>query len=185
MLLEDGKITMSACRIEPQSFRELFFNATKNTVTFDAPEQQPGEVLNLGAGNFPISGACNLDKPDWIAPYLDFKNESISAIHAYHFLEHLTGDEVIDQIREVDRVLVNGGLFYYAVPYAMAPIAFMDVTHKTFWTEETMRTLLESRGYNSEYSSNHSSRLRQYSQIIAGITSQNLTVIGILIKIKV
>jgi hypothetical protein len=60
----------------------------------------------------------------------------------------------------------------------MSPIAFMDIDHKTFWTEETMRTLLESRGYHSAVTD----RMKIEFQVISGITSQNLAVLGALRK---
>jgi SAM-dependent methyltransferase len=173
---------MSTTRIEPLDFRALFANATKRYAAFEFPTQPPGEVINLGSGRAPISGAINLDRPEWEAPFIDCLDESIAAIHAYHFLEHLPGDIVSRQLAEVDRVLKPDGLFYYAVPYAGSPIAFMDVDHKTFWTEETMRTLIQARGYNSVYT--FDPRLEMIFQIIAGINSQNLMVIGVLQKGK-
>lgn len=151
----------------------------KRGLSVDWKEPPPGPILNLGSGNHPIQGCTNLDRPDWEAPYLPAENAAVAAVHAYHFLEHLTPEVLQDQMREVARVLMSGGLFYYCVPYAMSPIAFMDATHRTFWTEETMRTLLQSRGYQSAVVEDV---MKLRFQVIMGITSQNLAVLGILEK---
>lgn len=192
---------MSNGRIAPRDLSDLFCNGMKGYINMYPPDPPSGVVLNLGCGNSPISGAVNLDAlgsrgayfglgtdqaPNdeingvfrWQAPNLGYNDDTVAAIHAYHFLEHLDGDLVKVQIQEVERVLKPGGVFYYCVPYAMAPIAFMDVDHKTYWTEETMRTLLESRGYESGVTS----RLKYYSQVIIGANSQNLAILGVLKK---
>lgn len=179
--------------LEPENFRDLFYNGMKRGLSALLPVPPGGTVLNLGSGNNPIHGAVNLDpngfavnhrgisKPGeykWRAPMLEYNEETVSAIHAYHFLEHLHQNDAHHLLLEVQRVLKPGGVFYYCVPYAMAPIAYMDIDHKTFWTEETMRTLLESRGYHSAVVD----KLQIDFQIIAGITSQNLAVLGALQK---
>lgn len=186
---------MSAGRINPDTVRELFANGMKCHIAWELPNQPPGVVLNLGSGNSPISGAINLDaKVDknklpgrneetpgdyrWYATYLDYDDGAVAAIHAYHFLEHLSYEELDRMMKEIERVLRDGGLLYYCVPYALAPIAFMDASHKTFWTEETMRTLLESRGYDSA----SATRLKYWMQTIIGVNSQNLAVLGCLQK---
>lgn len=140
-----------------------------------------GMVLNLGCGRHRLDDAINLDQPQWRAPRLErFAPESVGLVHAYHFFEHLTAETLVPMLQEIQRVLKFGGVLQYCVPYALAPIAYMDVTHKTFWTEETMRTLLESRGYDSA----RIDGLSMQCQWIAGIDSQNLAVIGQLIKTK-
>jgi SAM-dependent methyltransferase len=184
--------------LEPEVFRDLFFNGMKRGLPRDLPVPPSGTVLNLGAGNHPIKGAVNLDAKAesdamrrdvrtplppgsyrWNAPLLrTIEDESVGAIHAYHFLEHLGSDDVHLMIREIARVLKPKGVFWYCVPYALSPIAFMDVDHISFWTEETMRTLLSSRGYDSAATD----LLTIQFQIIAGITSQNLAVLGALQK---
>jgi SAM-dependent methyltransferase len=180
--------------IEPQDFRDLFFNGMKRGLPRELPVPPGGPSLNLGSGNHPIKGCLNLDPQHdpvlrkmttepgnyhWRAPaFATFTDESVGSVHAYHFLEHLFANDVHHVLLETQRVLKPGGVFYYCVPYAMSPIAFMDIDHKTFWTEETMRTLLESRGYHSAITD----RLKIQFQIISGITSQNLAVLGALQK---
>lgn len=161
------------------SIEDLFYNGLKRSLQTPIHPNVTGEILNLGSGISPILGAVNLDLPDWEAPWLlEHKDESVSVIHAYHFLEHLDGDNVKLMIAETYRVLKCFGVFNYCVPYAMSPIAYMDVDHRTFWTEETMRTLIESRGYDSAAVDGF--RIR--TQFIAGLNSQNLAVFGQLVK---
>lgn len=179
--------------LEPENIADLFLNGMKRHIAKYMPVPPGGIVLNLGSGNSPIKGALNLDrgtdrKPldgtdpgeySWEAPLLKpFNEETVGAIHAYHFLEHLDSDDLSVMIQEVARVLKPKGVFWYCVPYALAPIAFMDADHKTFWTEETMRTLLQSRGYESAIANN----LKIEFQVVAGVTSQNLAVLGALQK---
>lgn len=181
--------------LEPENIPDLFHNGMKRHIARYLPVPPPGTVLNLGSGNSPLKGAMNLDlyyKPNplpfvnfypgeygWDAPKLPFKNETIGAIHAYHFLEHLSWRDLRIMMYEIARVLKPKGVLWYCVPYALSPIAFMDASHETFWTEETMRTLLESRGYDSSVTD----RLKIQFQFIAGITSQNLAVLGALQKL--
>ena len=49
--------------LEPEVFRDLFYNGMKRGLPRDLPVPPPGIVLNLGAGNSPIKGAVNLDRP--------------------------------------------------------------------------------------------------------------------------
>lgn len=167
---------------KPRTFGHLFYNSMKRVADVDYLRQPPsGAHINLGSGNSPIKGCYNLDRPDWEAPSLGvFEDDSIACVHAYHFFEHLAPDTLYEMLSEIHRVLKHQGVVNYCVPYAMAPIAFMDVTHRTFWTEETMRTLVQSRGYESR-----ASRFVIERQMIAGIDSQNLAVIGQLTKYDV
>lgn len=183
--------------LEPENIPDLFHNGMKRHLVRYLPVPPGGIVLNLGSGNSPIQGAVNLDRGSdrkslsygrsepgefaWEAPRLSrwYDEGSVSAVHAYHFFEHLTSDDLRVMMSEVSRVLKPKGVLWYCVPYALSPIAFMDADHKTFWTEETMRTLLESRGYASAATE----RLKIQFQFIAGITSQNLAVLGALQKL--
>jgi SAM-dependent methyltransferase len=140
-------------------------------------------VINLGAGDSPLPDATNLDLPKWRA--IDglerWDDESVDEIHAYHFLEHLEPSLMIFILSEVERVLRTGGVFNIVVPYAKADIAFQDPTHRTFFTEETWRTILENNyylmpGHEREW------RLKIGFNLIAGIVGRNLSVFTQLIK---
>lgn len=121
------------------------------------PELKDGEssfnrvMLNLGSGKNPIPGFHNLDRPEWQAPFLDFKDESVDAVHMHHFLEHLSPEDVLRQITEISRVLKPKGVCFITVPHAGSMLAFQAVDHRTFWTEEAMQDLFYSRGYDAQY----------------------------------
>src|SRR5262245_32411113 len=70
-----------------------------------------GHRLNLGAGTMHLNGVIPLDRPDWNAPLLPYGTEEVSAVYAYHFLEHLDFEMLISQLREIERVLMYEGVF--------------------------------------------------------------------------
>jgi SAM-dependent methyltransferase len=111
----------------------------------------------------------NLDMPEWEAPHLlsyaeradetgrdmeheeVIQNESCSAVHAYHFLEHLDPGTCLSMFREIERVLVPGGVLYIAVPHAMSSLGYQALDHRTFWTEEGLQDLFYSAGYDAAF----------------------------------
>lgn len=145
---------------------------------------QPGEVvINLGSGNSPMQAAINLDLPDWEATrdwLSPFADEAIDTIFAFHFLEHLTGEQVIKMLRDCERVLKYGGTMNIVVPHRLGSMAFQDIDHKSFFTEETFRTLFD----NPYYDKNREFKWKlaiNYS-IIMGVAERNLAVVTQLYK---
>ena len=67
-------------------------------------------VLNVGAGNKLIRGAVSLDLPEWNAEtmLIPYKDETVSLIHCYHFLEHIQNLTFV--LREFERILISGGV---------------------------------------------------------------------------
>lgn len=111
-----------------------------------------GWILNLGSGNSPIEGADNLDLPEWRAPFLlGYGDETVAQIHMYHFLEHLSADDVLVMFRECQRVLKPGGTINLVVPHAMCPLAYQAPDHRTFWTEEGLQDTFYSAGYDTSF----------------------------------
>jgi len=111
-------------------------------------DHQNCTAINLGAGNKIIFGAVNLDYPDWDAdsmpiPYAD---ESISTIHAYHFLEHCRYP--VKVLQECQRVLKPGGLMNICVPYYTSQMQHHDLDHKHSFCEETWRNLFKNPYYD-------------------------------------
>lgn len=146
-----------------------------------------GDHVNLGSGNSPIPdmppmvrNVHNLDRPDWEAPVLPFANNSVAAVHAYHFLEHLPSDTVRHQLAEVDRVLYQGGVMWICVPHAASICAFQDIDHKSFWTEETLPHLLDNGYYDATY--RYPTNLHIQFQFIAGVAARNLCLLAQLVK---
>src|SRR5215472_6479833 len=76
------------------------------------PEWKPdisGHTLNLGPGTKIISGATELDLPEWNAEVdgIPFGDSTISNIYMLHFLEHI--QNLVHILRECQRVLIRGG----------------------------------------------------------------------------
>jgi SAM-dependent methyltransferase len=137
-------------------------------------------VLNLGAGNKLIEGTIPLDWPDWNAETdeLPWPDESIGGIIAYHFLEHLRDARPV--LREASRVLVKGAPMNIVVPHYMGTIAYQDLDHKTFWTSETFKTLLD----NPYYAKDHDGfSFEVGTNLIMGMNERNLMLVTQLIKV--
>ena len=136
-------------------------------------------AVNLGAGNSPIEGAHNLDLPAWDATVdkIPFDDESVDTIYAFHFLEHV---EPIRMLREIERVLKIGGIANIVVPHRLGAIAFQDLDHKHFFTEETWRTLFQNDYYDKHRE--HPWRLHVHVNVIMGIVERNLALFTQLVK---
>jgi hypothetical protein len=146
-------------------------------------EPPAGTSIGLGeSGSKRTSDIC-LGLPDWVWPRdnIPAKDDSVAIVHAYHFMEHITGEDAIGLLAEVERVLMPGGIFQFCIPYAKAEIAFQDLTHKSFWTESSFRMLMQNPYYDP---SNRGQpwRLRQHYLVIAGIVERNLCLLGQLVK---
>lgn len=169
----------------------------RNTDIFDLGIKRPrgmqiippeGLHVNLGSGNSPIAGALNLDRPDWNAPRLDYvwlhaagvKKDSVAVVHMYHFLEHLTPDDAIRMLKEVERVLMPGGLCKIVVPHAMCPLAYQAPDHRSYWTEEGFQDMFYSAGYDSAYG--HEWDMDITWMMVAGVKWSNLCVLVELCK---
>jgi len=96
--------------------------------------------LNLGCGFNRLPDYINVDKfkecsPDQVVD-LDlhpwpWNDESVTEIQAYHVLEHLgeTTAGFIEIMRDMYRVLCNGGLVHITVPHARSDGFLGDPTH--------------------------------------------------------
>jgi hypothetical protein len=166
--------------VNPKDFRDLFMNGSKRDPgDVWTSTQTEGLVLNLGCGEFTLPDNpkhFDLQEPEWIAPSLiDFDSRTVATIHAYHFLEHLTGDEVKHMLKECTRVLMVDGVMNICVPYARADIAFQDIDHKTFFTEESWETLLNNPYYDTDMNS-IDGELKINFNVIAGVVGRNLSI---------
>lgn len=86
----------------------------------------------------------DIDKYDGVDEILDlrfgtlpFKDGQLNHVYASHFLEHLTFEENIHLFNEVYRCLAPEGIFEIVVPHGMSYAGMVDLSHKTFWTEDT------------------------------------------------
>jgi hypothetical protein len=141
-----------------------------------------GLVFDIGSsGRYRVPGAMTLGLPDWRWPrdLLPCGDGSASEIHCYHFLEHLAGEDAILFLQEAQRALMDDGVLNFAVPYYSSGLQAQDLTHKSFWNEETFRNLFNNQAYTP-----HAApwTLRVGFQLIAGVNERNLSLIGQLIK---
>lgn len=144
----------------------------------------PGvSMLNLGAGNSFIPGAINIDYPEWDASIFSIpaSDEFYDTIYALHFLEHFTGERVIELLREIERVLRPGGTANIITPHRLGMIAYQDLDHKCFFTEETWRTLFDNKYYDKNREKPW--KLKVHTCFIMGLVERNLALMTQLVKI--
>jgi hypothetical protein len=143
-----------------------------------------GITIGIGESGIKKSLAdIYLGLPNWNFPKnpIPATDGKVSMMHCYHFLEHLTGEDAILFLKEVQRVLMYGGIFQYGVPYYKSELAHQDLTHKSFWTESSFKMLMNNPYYDPE-TSGFKWELEIQSQCIIGVVGRNLMLIGQLIK---
>lgn len=120
-------------------------------------EESPasGPRLNVGCGPMRIPGTFGVDRvdlgaadviADLVAPHLPFRSGSVSAIYAYHVLEHVPLLRVMD---EFHRILRPGGLVHIRVPHASSFCFWDDPTHIRPFTSRTFDYWIPN--YHQEY----------------------------------
>jgi SAM-dependent methyltransferase len=121
----------------------LPINARADTLC--AAYKQPGGNLNLGCGRQPLTGDwINLDRvggfgADIVAEVgrdaIPLPDNSMSCVYASQVLEHIP--DIISAMREIHRVLVNGGMLIACTPHAGSNGAWEDPTHVRAFTENS------------------------------------------------
>jgi SAM-dependent methyltransferase len=164
----------------PKSIEMLFEQGSDRDVPSFEPMDRRYPLLNLGAGKKKITGTLPLDWPDWDAETdpIPYPDASVGGIIAYHFLEHLRDPRPV--LRECSRVLISGAPLNIVVPHYLGTIAYQDLDHKTFWTSETFRTLID----NPYYEKDHDGFAFWIGvNMIMGMSERNLMLVTQLIKI--
>ncbi len=102
------------------------------------------KILDLGCGNRKRPGAIGIDvNPNTAAdivhdlnrfPY-PFEASTFDEIYADNVIEHL--DDVMKTMEELHRISRSGGLVKVIVPYFRARWAYVDPTHKHFFTVDS------------------------------------------------
>ena len=101
------------------------------------------KILDLGCGTRKREGAIGVDKIPSVADILHdldcfpypFEDSSFDEIHLDNVLEHLA--DVIRTLEELYRIGKPGGLVVVHVPYFRAKWAYIDPTHRHFFTTES------------------------------------------------
>lgn len=104
----------------------------------------PSKILDLGCGKKKRAGSIGVDYSDRhnadiihnlnVFPY-PFKNDEIDEIYLDNVLEHL--DDPMKVMEEVHRICKSGGRVKVIVPYFRSVWAFIDPTHKNFFTVDS------------------------------------------------
>jgi O-antigen biosynthesis protein len=68
---------------------------------------------------------------------LPWEDNSVGAIRAHDFLEHVPPDKVVALMNEIHRVLVPGGWLLSQTPSTDGRGAFQDPTHVSFWNSNS------------------------------------------------
>lgn len=169
--------------MEYMSFQTLFQLAMKRPLM--EITSKSGLVFDIGAsGRWSVPGAIAMGAPKWVWPrdLIPAEPGTVDAVHAYHFMEHLTGEDAILFLQEVQRVLKPGGALYFCVPYYNSGLMAQDLTHKSAWNEETFRNLFNNTSYDPLAGTGFDWKLMVNFQIIAGIVERNISLIGQLVK---
>jgi predicted SAM-dependent methyltransferase len=120
------------------------------------------KVLDLGCGKnkIDIEGAIGIDivgypdvdvVMDLRMHKLPYPENDIDLVWARHFLEHLTFEENVFLFNEVYRILKVGGLFEILVPHGMSYSSMSDLSHKTFWTEDSFGHFTPDNKFHYEW----------------------------------
>lgn len=143
----------------------------------------PGIRINLGAGRKMIEDTDPLDAEHrwWAGDPMPYQDESVSVIFAFHFFEHLTKNEIISVLRECQRVLKVGGVIYTVIPHWSAELAHQDIDHKSFWTEQSWRTLFLNPYYDGTVPRDWN--LQEVQTLIMGLVQRNLVIVSQLIRV--
>ena len=104
------------------------------------------DILNLGAGNKKRADAVNLDlsadtHPDVVhdlekRPW-PFPDNTFREVHAYDVLEHLS--DTLAALEELHRICQPGARVKLTVPHFSSANAFVDPTHKRFFSAQTFQ----------------------------------------------
>jgi predicted SAM-dependent methyltransferase len=124
--------------------------------------------LNVGCHDIPISGFTNIDldpkmKPDlvWDATKLreKFQDDSVDFIYCGHFLEHLTGAESQQVVKDFYSILRPYGSVVAVIPdYTKTshlsaeetePIILAGGLHKSLFNEKRLLTLFKTVGFTA------------------------------------
>jgi len=143
-----------------------------------------GVVVNLGSGNNPIPGTISLDYPAWNAEVdnLPFGDGELDGIYAFHFLEHLSGNNAIRMLVEAQRTLKVGGVLTVCVPHRLGSMAYHDLDHKSFWSEDTWKNLFKNPYYDKHREQPWKFRIR--FNMIMGLNERNLALFTQLERIE-
>ena len=101
------------------------------------------KCLDLGCGENKVPNSIGLDnvqlpgvdvEHDLLDFPYPFDNESIDKIYLRHVIEHFAIENINFIMNECNRILKNDGLLVITVPHVFSISAFIDPTHRSFFT---------------------------------------------------
>ena len=101
------------------------------------------KILDLGCGENKVPNSIGLDnvqlpgvdvEHDLLDFPYPFDNESIDKIYLRHVIEHFAIENINFIMNECNRILKNDGLLVITVPHVFSISAFIDPTHRSFFT---------------------------------------------------
>jgi len=136
--------------------------------------------IDIGASGIKKTLPICVGLPEWSWPRdkLAHDDESVDIVHAFHFLEHLSGEDAISMLREVERVLKPGGVLNVVVPYYNSSMQAHDLTHKSCYNESTFDNLFGQQYYDMA----GKWKLKIHAQFIMGIVERNMALFVQLVK---
>jgi SAM-dependent methyltransferase len=161
------------------NIQKLFKIGMKREIKELLPNE--GYQLELGPGFNPLidENIVYLDLPEWNADIdaIPYDNCTFDVVHAYHFLEHVNSPESV--LREIQRVLKHSGHVNIVVPHYKSDLAFEDLDHKHYFTEESWRKLMANNGYDKH---NAGWELSVHANFIMAVDYRNLSIFTQLVK---
>lgn len=136
-------------------------------------------VVDLGCGTNKRRGAVGVDNVpvpgvDIVHDLLDFPypfaGGTVDRVILSHVLEHFTIEQGHVLLAEIDRMLRPGGLLEISVPHAFCVAAWVDPTHRRYFTFESVRFLARdtAKAYYKE-----TANVWDLAAIAAGVTLFN------------
>ena len=101
------------------------------------------KILDLGCGENKVPNSIGLDnvqlpgvdvEHDLLDFPYPFENESMDKIYLRHVIEHFAIENINFIMNECNRILKNDGLLVITVPHVFSISAFIDPTHRSFFT---------------------------------------------------
>ena len=101
------------------------------------------KILDLGCGENKVPNSLGLDnvqlpgvdvEHDLLDFPYPFDNESIDKIYLRHVIEHFAIENINFIMNECNRILKNDGFLVITVPHVFSISAFIDPTHRSFFT---------------------------------------------------
>ncbi len=119
---------------------DLFNKYVRQLAEKDAEDKKLLKI-DLGGGLYPYKDYKTVDirsHADYVADLnkgIPLPDNSVGVLHAHHILEHLKDPIFI--MKEIHRVLADGGWAFIEVPSTDGRGAWQDPTHISFWNENS------------------------------------------------